>query len=304
MAPVFRGFLNAILVWFFRASMQVRRAEMIATALALGLLPFAAAGAGVSSGSFLPTPYIPSTNLAVDEMLRVADVKPGDFVVDLGSGDGRIVIAAARDYGARGLGIDIDAALVTESIENARKAGVEDRVAFRQGDALTAEISEATVVTLYLLPNLVEKLKPRLLAHLKPGTRIVAHDFGFADWTPDRHVTISKNYYLYVLPARVAGKWRISADLPGGAREYEIEFEQKFQRISGGARVPGGYLPAFDAEIAGDRIRFVLVEDQTSHHFEGRVAGLMIEGVVRSGFGRQRPAHRWRAERVFTGAPG
>ena len=103
---------------------------------------------------------------------------------------------------------------VAESTENARKAGVADRVVFRQGDALKAEIGDATVVTLYLLPNLVEKLKPRLLAHLKPGTRIVAHDFGFADWTPDRHVTISKNYYLYVVPARVAGKWRIQAACP------------------------------------------------------------------------------------------
>ena len=267
--------------------------------MALGLVvALPASGADLSGETNLPTPYIPSTSLAVDEMLRVAEVKPNDLVVDLGSGDGRIVIAAARDYGARGLGIDIDAKLVAQSIENARKAGVADRVAFRHGDALKAEIDDATVVTLYLLPNLVEKLKPRLLAHLKPGTRIVAHDFGFADWIPDRQVTISKNYFLYVVPARVAGKWRLQAELPGGARDYEIDFEQNFQRIRGGTRVAGGYLPAFDAQLAGDRIRFVLVENDTSHHFEGRVDGQLIEGVVRSGFGRERPTNRWRATRA------
>lgn len=273
------------------------KAALLGLALELvAVLP--AAGADVGGESYLPTPYIPSTNLAVDEMLRVADVGPDDFVVDLGSGDGRIVIAAARDYGARGLGIDIDAELVALSTENARKAGVADRVAFRQDDALKAEIGDATVVTLYLLPNLVEKLQPRLLAHLRPGTRIIAHDFGFADWTPDRQVMISKNYYLYVVPATVAGKWRIRAELPGGEREYELDLEQSFQRIRGGSRVAGGYLPAFDAQLAGDRIRFVLVENETSHHFEGRVAGHVIEGVVRSGAGRERAANRWRATRV------
>ena len=275
------------------------RLREAALGLAWGLVAsLPAAGADVGGVSHLPTPYIPSTNLAVDEMLRVADVKPDDLVVDLGSGDGRIVIAAARDYGARGLGIDIDPELVAVSTENARKAGVTNRVAFRQGDALNAEIGEATVVTLYLLPNLVEKLKPRLLAQLRPGTRIVAHDFGFADWTPDRQVTISKNYYLYVVPARVAGKWRMRAELPGGEREYELDLEQSFQRIRGGSRVAGGFLPAFEAHLTGDRISFVLVENETSHHFEGRVAGQVIEGVVRSGPGRERAARRWRAMKV------
>ena len=257
-----------------------------------------AAAADVTGESWIPTPYIPSTTLAVDEMLRVADVRPDDFVVDLGSGDGRIVIAAARDYGARGLGIDIDPELVKESSENARRAGVADRVSFRQGDALTADVSAATVVTLYLLPGLVEQLKPRLLAQLKPGTRIVAHDFGFAEWQADRSVTISKNYYLYVVPARAAGKWRIEAELPGGARGYELDLEQQYQRIRGGARVPGGILPAFEARLAGDCIAFVLVEGDTSHHFEGRVMGLSMEGVVRTGAGRSRIANRWRAVRI------
>jgi len=274
-----------------------RPAASLGCALLLATaLPAAAASTGWDAN--IPTPYIPSTTLAVDEMLRVAGVVPDDLVVDLGSGDGRIVIAAARDYGARGLGIEIDPMLVRESAENARRAGVADRVAFREGDVLKAEIKAATVVTLYLLPQLVEQLKPRLLAQLKPGTRIVAHDFGFADWAPDRTVTISKNYYLYVVPARVSGNWRLEADLPGGAREFDFELQQTYQRIRGGARVPGGYLPAFEARLAGDRIAFVLVDGDTSLHFEGRVSGPVMEGVVRSGPGRNRIESHWRATRA------
>src|SRR5688500_16447049 len=252
------------------------KAAILGLAVTLAAAPVPAAN--VTGKTHIPTPYIPSTTLAVDEMLRVADVRPGDFVIDLGSGDGRIVIAAARDYGARGLGIDIDPALVAESTENARQAGVADRVTFRQGDALKADVRDATVVTLYLLPNLVERLKPILLKQLKPGTRIVAHDFAFADWIPDRQVTISKNYFLYIVPA---------------------SFEQNFQRIKGGSRVEGGYLPAFDAQLTGNRIRFVFVENQqTSHHFQGRVDGWTMTGVVLSGPGRQRTVGRWRATRV------
>ncbi len=276
------------------------------------LLPFAfclsvtaapAAGAEIPRGlPDIPTPYLPSTTVAVDEMLRLADVTPSDLVVDLGSGDGRMVISAARDYGARGLGIELDAKLVAESQENARKAGVADRVAFRQGDVLVADYRDATVVTLYLLPNLVEKLKPRLL-EMKPGTRIVAHDYGFDDWKPDRRVIISKTYLLYIVPARVAGRWRLQAALPDGARDYQLELKQQYQDIAGGVNLQGGYLPAFEARLAGDRISFVLVEDGVSHRYEGRVNGnLEIEGVVRSGSGRNLAESRWRATRVLRGA--
>ena len=276
------------------------RARALAAALAASQILCGIAGAAAPAPLLdIPTPYLPSTTVAVDEMLRIAGVGPGDLVVDLGSGDGRVVIAAARDYGARGLGIELDANLVAESRDNAVKAGVSDRVAFREGDILKSDFRDATVVTLYLLPVLVERVKPRLLA-MKPGTRIVAHDYGFADWKPDRHVVISKNFYLYVVPARVAGRWRLQTSLPGGGREYGLVFEQSYQEIRGGARVAGGYLPAFEARLEGDRIAFVLVEDGTSHRFEGRVrsSGLEIEGEVRSGTGRTLATGRWRATRV------
>jgi SAM-dependent methyltransferase len=259
-----------------------------------------AAAPGVSPD--VPTPYLPSTQVAVDEMLRLAGTGPDDLVVDLGSGDGRVVIAAARDYGARGLGIELDPKLVAESEASARQAGVADRVAFRQGDVLVADYRAATVVTLYLLPNLVDKLKPRLLAELRPGTRIVAHDYGFSDWKPDKSVVISKTYHLYIVPAAVAGRWQLHAALPGGEREFDFELDQRYQEIRGGARVAGGYLPAFEARLAGDRIAFVLVEDGASHRFEGRVHGtLSMEGTVRSGPGRGQVEGAWRATRVVRG---
>ena len=266
-------------------------AEPITAAAPFDLAPIAAV-------LDVPTPYVPSTFMNVDEMLRLAAVGPQDVVYDLGSGDGRIVIAAARDYGARGVGIEIDPALVQESIENARHAGVAGRTAFRAGDVLEADLKDATVVTLYLLTPLVERLKPRLLAELKPGTRIVVHEYGFSDWQPDRQVTISKTYYLYVVPARVAGEWRLQVDLPGGARDYEFRLEQRYQEIRGGARVAGGFLPAFEARLNGPAISFVLVDNEASFRFEGRVVQDVMEGVVRSGRGPRPAENRWRATRV------
>ena len=200
-------------------------------------------------------------------MLRVADVRPDDLVVDLGSGDGRIVIAAARDYGARGLGIEIDPKLVDgeHGERPARRRRRPRRVS--PGRRAQGRFRRATVVTMYLLPHLVEQLKPRLLA-LKPGTRIVAHDFGFPDWRPDRTVNISKNYYLYVVPARVAGKWRLQAELPERrARATSSSSSRPTSGYAAARALPGGYLPAFEAQLTGDRIGFVLVDERHEPSF-------------------------------------
>jgi SAM-dependent methyltransferase len=270
-------------------------------AAALGAVAVAGAvsfGTAFAAALDVPTPYIPSTQQNVDEMLRLADVRPGDVVYDLGSGDGRVVITAARVWGARGVGIEIDPELVAQSAAQARRDGVAERVSFRAADVFAADIGEATVVTMYLLTSLVEKLQPKLLAELKPGTRIVAHDYGFAGWKPDRHVNVSKNFYLYVVPAKVTGKWRMTAALPKGARDYDVDFEQQYQEIKGGARVPGGFLPAFDARMNGDRIGFVLAEDEMSYRYEGRVSGTAIEGRVRWGYGPKQQESTWRATRV------
>lgn len=278
----------------FRASYAQTSWLPLALSLALGAASCVAASEVLDT----PTPYLPSTRLNVDEMLRLAEVGPQDVVIDLGSGDGRVVIAAVKDYGARGVGVEIDEKLVAESNDNAVRAGVAGRVVFRHGDALTADLKDATVVTMYLLPVLVDRLKPKLLKELKPGTRIIAHDYGFPDWKADRRVTISKTYLLYIVPAQVAGKWRLQARLPAGERAYEFDLDQQYQEIRGGARVAGGFLPAFEPRLSGDRIAFVLVEDDMSHRFEGRVQGETMEGVVQSGYGPIPAENRWRATRM------
>ena len=279
-----------------RRVQPVRVAVFLAALLAVLARP-AAGGQAVTLD--VPTPYLPSTPVAVEEMLRLAEVGPHDVVADLGSGDGRIVIAAAQHLGARGFGVDIDEKLVALANENARLAGVAERARFYHRDIFKTDIREATVVTLYLLSSLVNRLKPKLLAELKPGSRIVAHDYGIDGWKPDRTVTISKTYYLYIVPAQVAGKWQLDATLPGGERSYEVELSQQLQEIRGGARVAGGFLPFFEARLAGDRISFAIVDEQHSHHFDGRVTGSVMEGTVASGIGREKAEHRWRATRVL-----
>ena len=157
-------------------------------------------------------PFIVTPDNVTREMLKLADVKAGDFVIDLGSGDGRIVIVAAKQFGARGLGVEIVPELVEKSRDNARRAGVADRVEFRVQDLFATDLSRATVITMYLLPEVNLQLRPRLLA-LKPGTRIVSHDWDMGDWKPDRVVTIdvpdkpvgrekSSRLYLWTIPSR------------------------------------------------------------------------------------------------------
>jgi SAM-dependent methyltransferase len=160
-------------------------------------------------------PYVPTTDLAVAAMLKLADVKKGDVVYDLGCGDGRIVITAAKQMGARGVGIDINPQRISEARENARKAGVEKLVRFEENDLFQADIRGASVVTLFLLPEINLKLRPKLLRDLKPGTRIVSNTFDMGDWKPDKESTVgdpadpdfpfSHTLLLWTVPAR-AGK--------------------------------------------------------------------------------------------------
>jgi precorrin-6B methylase 2 len=179
-------------------------------------------------------PFISTPEEVVERMLELAGTRGDDLVVDLGSGDGRIVIMAARKFGARGLGIELDRRLVAKSRDNARAAGVADRVSLVEGDVLTADISKASVVTVYLLPGLISQLQQRFTADLKPGTRIVSHAFGMAGWAPDRSVTIrlskahpgqgeESRLLLWVVPADVRGVWH------GDGRRFVIE--QNYQQI-------------------------------------------------------------------------
>ncbi|WP_224249327.1 SAM-dependent methyltransferase [Hyalangium gracile] len=151
-------------------------------------------------------PFVPTPEDAVEQMLVLAGVGPRDIVYDLGSGDGRIVITAVKKYGARGVGVDIDPERIAEANENARTAGVSRRAEFRQGDLFDADIQDATVVTLYLLPTVNERLKPKLLAELKPGTRVVSHAFDMGDWKPAKEVEMNgRTLYLWIVPERQQG---------------------------------------------------------------------------------------------------
>ncbi|MGQ0546942.1 MAG: SAM-dependent methyltransferase [Betaproteobacteria bacterium] len=243
------------------------------------MLSLIASNASADDAELRP-PFITTPDEVVERMLELAGTGAADVVMDLGSGDGRIVIAAARRFGARGIGVELDRALVEQARRNARLAGVAERVSFVQGDVLAADLSPASVVTLYLLPGLIGKLQPRLLAELAPGTRIVAHAFGMAGWPPDRTETLriraphpgqgpQSRLFLWVVPAEVRGVWR------GGGREVRIE--QNYQQID----VEG----ARDARLSGASISWQLSEGR----FSGKVQDGHISGDIHGPGGRREP---------------
>jgi len=231
-------------------------------------------------------PFVTTPNEVVQHMLKVAGTSKTDFVIDLGSGDGRIVIAAARAYGARGLGIELDAKLVVDSRNNARSAGVAERVTFVHGDVLREEISRATVVTVYLLPWLMEKLQPRLLGELKPGTRVVSHAFTMPGWKPDRvdsvRITERLQYHgettrvlMWIVPAQARGFWRAKA----AAGEWRIRINQNFQEIEIEGGLNGRAQAFAEATLSGTEIAW----RSGGQRFTGRVNGPRISGELAAG---------------------
>ena len=238
-------------------------------------------------------PYVPSPQLVVTEMLKLANVGPGDFVIDLGSGDGRIVLTAARLFGARGLGAEIQEDLLKASNESARREGLADRVRFVKQDLFKANVAPATVVTMYLIPETVEKLRDKLLAELRPGARIVSHDYTFAGWAFEKQLEMNLDekvavtgvtrtlISLYVVPAKVAGRW--TAKLPPSVVNgpAEIELRQEFSSVSGVARLAGRELALDQVKLSGDTLRFSLaLHGAKPTFFEGQVKGPTIQGVV------------------------
>ncbi|MBI3935504.1 MAG: class I SAM-dependent methyltransferase [Betaproteobacteria bacterium] len=267
----------------------------------LVMLAAALAGGALAAEPRYDVPYVPTPQVVVDEMLRIANVGPGDYVIDLGSGDGRIPVTAAQKFGARGLGVDLDPERVAEGEENARSAGVAERVRFVRRNLFETDIRPATVLTMYLLPSVNLKLRPRLLAELKPGTRIVSHDFDLGEWQPDRKAYLRKNVFLWIVPAQVAGRWRAAIALPAGERGFEIEFRQKFQEIDGVATIDGKHAPVWEPRLSGERISFVIVDytgaEEASLYFEGTVDGGSMQGEIRRGVGSAQTVIPWRAVR-------
>ena len=274
-----------------------------ALALATVLLPFPVHAEDLSPVKDAG-PYVPSPQSVVSDMLRYAEVGPSDFLIDLGSGDGRIVLTAAKVFGASGFGVEIKDELVKLSNEAAKKEGVADRVKFIKADLFKTDISRATVLTMYLLPHTVNMLKDKLLTELKPGTRIVSHDYPLTGWIPEKYVQMDLEdkvqisgvtttlIYLYMVPARVQGRW--SAKVPGsvGKGPLTLNLKQQVTRVSGSGRLEGKEVVLEDLKLHGEQISFGLAGRKVT--FTGRVKDGVIEGEVDTG-GAKAP---WSAQLV------
>lgn len=182
----------------------------------------------------LDVPYVPTKYPVVDDMLKIANIQKTDILYDLGCGDGRIVVGAAQKYGIRAVGIDLDPDRIAESRENAQKAGVTNLVKFIEGDLFQADFKEASVLSLYLLTSVNLKLRPRILRELKPGTRVVSHNFGMDNWKPDSSSVVTvddirHDVFLWIIPANVSGAWTWTMPLGAKTVEARMTVEQKYQ---------------------------------------------------------------------------
>ena len=248
-----------------------------------------AAVAGAADVERTGGPYVPTPQVVVDAMLELAKVGPRDFVIDLGSGDGRIVLTAAERYSARGLGVDIDPELVQQSNAEAGKRGIGERVSFRQQDVMQTKIDEATVVTLYLLPGMMQQLQAKFSRELRPGTRIVSHDFPFGDWKPDRETSVDvpekygtpgqwkSTLFYWVVPAQVQGAWEVSA--PGLVQpSLPLTLDQKYQFFQGALTDKGKRVALTNGRMEADRITFKLALPAGAYEFRGVVEGDRMRG--------------------------
>ncbi len=260
-------------------------------------------------GKELDTPYVPTPQAVVDKMLDMAQVKAGDVVIDLGSGDGRIMITAARRHGAQGFGVEIDPRLVQRSNEEARRLGIADRVKFLRQDLFNTDFHEANVLTLYLLPDVNIALRPKILAELKPGTRVLSHDYDMREWRPDAEETIpapdktvgmrkESMVYLWVVPARVEGEWTFELSSGGKTRRTRLVLQQRFQFVSGSVELTGqGDVPVSHGRLRGEELRLLLPPgalDRGSVELVGRVRGDSLGGTVRRA---DREVASWNARR-------
>jgi len=238
-------------------------------------------------------PYVPSPQSVVSDMLRYADVNAKDFLIDLGSGDGRIVLTAAKVFGARGFGVEIKEDLVKRANESAKTQGLADRVKFMKQDLFKTDISQASIITMYLLPDTVNLLKDKFLTELKPGTRIVSHDYPLTGWIPEKYVQMDLEekvqisgvtttlIYLYVVPAKVAGNWTAQMPPAVSRAPATLSLRQQLTRVSGSAKIDGKDVPLEDVVLRGDKLTFRFAGRKGE--FSGQVRGNAIEGMFESG---------------------
>lgn len=248
---------------------------------ALGAAGFLSAGVALAQQDRpLDVPYVPTPQTVVDRMLELGEVSSSDYVIDLGSGDGRIPVTAAKRYGARAMGVDLNPKRIEEAKQNATENGVTDKVEFRNQNLFETPIGEANVLTMYLLPRVNVQLRPRILSELDPGSRVVSHAFDMDDWEPDQQDTVEgKTVYLWIVPAQVEGTWEFQGDTP-----LTLSLTQHFQKVEGTASVNGKEVPLTDVSLRGKQLRF-------------NVDGKTYKGVVDGASLSAADGGNWRATR-------
>jgi SAM-dependent methyltransferase len=265
-----------------------------ASALPAAIVLASMSGYGIENRYNVFIPFVPTPEFVVDRMLEMAELGKNDLLLDLGSGDGRIVITAAQRYGARARGVEIDPQLVEKSKENAREQGVGNLTEFVAQDMFVTKIDDASVLSLYVLTASNLELRPRILDEMKPGSRVVSHQFSMGAWIADKQESYGDiQIYMWYVPAKVAGTWRFD----DGRRTHTLTIEQSFQDISGTVKIGDKNVPLRLAKLRGDEIDFAIdVGDERPLMFRGRIN----EGVM-----EPRPAPGsvpvWRAVRI--GAP-
>jgi SAM-dependent methyltransferase len=276
-----------------RASEKLLLHHYLAIAITVGLF-FTLANP--VTGQDLDVPYVPTPDNVVERMLDLTDVESSDYVIDLGSGDGRIVIAAAK-RGANGHGIDLDPKRIAEARENASNEGVDDQLMFMEGDIFETDFSEASVITMYLLPSVNKKLRPKLLNNLQPGTQIVSHSFDMGSWKADKEVVVkndgrSHDIYYWVIPAQTEGTWSWSYD----NTNFEMTINQRFQEVS--VKLTDNNDTFYDvkkAELKGKRLTVQASNGGQNYIFSGRVEGDKIYGMMQHHNGEEKNFHQWSA---------
>ena len=272
---------------------QSKRGEIISLFGVLSAICLTFLGLAASQERTPDVPYVPTPLEVVEAMLAMAEVGEDDVLYDLGCGDGRIVISAAKHYGTRGVGIDIDPQRIKECHENAKKAGVEEHVQFFLTDLFEADFSDASVVALYLLMENNIRLRPKILKELNPGTRIVSHDYDMGKWKADKEILIEDNWeihsvYFWIVPANVTGTWTWSMPTESGNEKFTLNLEQSFQHVSGKAFENKVLRPVSitGGKIVGNSFAFTMERKQGKSSerliFVGSVQGHSMKGTVKT----------------------
>jgi SAM-dependent methyltransferase len=228
-------------------------------------------------------PYVPTPEPVVNKMIELAKITKDDVAYDFGCGDGRLVIAAVKAGAKRGLGVDIDPQRIKEANENAKAAGVTDKVEFKEADLFKMDFKDATVLTMYLLPSVNMKLRPKILDEMKPGSRVVSHAFDMEDWEPEQEVTVEpggQTVYMWTVPAKVEGAWDVKIKNGQGEQQAKLDLKQNINKVTGTAKIGEKEAQIADAKLIGDQLTFAL-SDQPDMKYTCKIDGATISGTAK-----------------------